>query len=160
MQPPSTLQRSAVLTACADMIRACGLTLVELAQELGQPLQATPVVLPPAMRDPNTVRPRAEQALEYVREAGGLGLRELMAIMGLIGYLLQRLRIPVAPVVLGLVLGSTLENQYRTALILSEGSHQGFLDSKVALAFFILTVLMIGMQMWSSNKKNAAPAIG
>lgn len=83
MQPPSTLQRSAVLTACADMIRACGLTLVELAQELGQPLQAAPVVLPPAMRDPNTVRPRAEQALEHVREAGGLGLRELMAIMGL-----------------------------------------------------------------------------
>lgn len=78
----------------------------------------------------------------------------LMAIMGLIGYVLQRLRIPVAPVVLGLVLGSTLENQFRTALILNEGSYQGFLDSSVALGFFILTVLMIGMQLWSTNKKN------
>jgi putative tricarboxylic transport membrane protein len=81
----------------------------------------------------------------------------LMCIMGMFGYLLQRLSIPVAPVVLGLVLGSTLENQYRTALILNEGSHQGFLDSKVALFFFALTVLMIGMQMWTSRKKVPSP---
>lgn len=83
MQPPSTLQRSAVLAACAQMIRSCGLTLVELAQELGQPLQAAPVVMLPTVRGPNTIRPRAEQAFEHVREAGGLGIQELMAIMGL-----------------------------------------------------------------------------
>jgi putative tricarboxylic transport membrane protein len=82
----------------------------------------------------------------------------LMAIMGLIGYVLQRLRIPVAPVVLGLVLGSTLENQYRTALILNEGSYQGFLDSSVALGFFILTALMIAMQLWSTHKNSKSNA--
>lgn len=82
----------------------------------------------------------------------------LMTIMGLIGYLLQRLRIPVAPVVLGLVLGSTLENQYRTALILNEGSYQGFLDSSVALGFFILTALMIAMQFWSTYKNSKSNA--
>lgn len=82
----------------------------------------------------------------------------LMAIMGLIGYALQRLRIPVAPVVLGLVLGSTLENQYRTALILNEGSYQGFLDSNVAMGFFILTALMIAMQLWSTHKKSKSIA--
>ena len=81
-----------------------------------------------------------------------------MAVMGLIGYLLQRLRVPVAPVVLGLVLGGMLENQYRTALILNEGSHQIFLDSKVAVGFFALIVLMIGMQLWSSRKKSQAAA--
>lgn len=82
----------------------------------------------------------------------------LMAIMGLIGYVLKRLSIPVAPVVLGLVLGGTLENTYRTALILNEGSYQGFLDSTVALVFFALTLLMIGGQMWSSRRKSASPA--
>jgi putative tricarboxylic transport membrane protein len=82
----------------------------------------------------------------------------LMAIMGLIGYVLKRLSIPVAPVVLGLVLGGTLENTYRTALILNEGSYQGFLDSKVALTFFALTLLMIGGQMWSSRRKIPSPA--
>lgn len=82
----------------------------------------------------------------------------LMAIMGLIGYVLKRLSIPVAPVVLGLVLGGTLENTYRTALILNEGSYQGFLDSTVALVFFALTLLMIGGQMWSSRRKSASTA--
>jgi putative tricarboxylic transport membrane protein len=82
----------------------------------------------------------------------------LMGFMGLIGYLLQRLRIPVAPVVLGLVLGGTLENQYRTALILGEGSHQGFLESTVAMGFFLLTILMIAMQLWSSRNKKTAPS--
>lgn len=42
MQPPSTLQRSAVLAACADMIRACGLTLAELADEMAKPAPSAP----------------------------------------------------------------------------------------------------------------------
>jgi putative tricarboxylic transport membrane protein len=81
-----------------------------------------------------------------------------MAIMGLIGYFLLRLHIPVAPVVLGLVLGGTLETQYRTALILGEGSYQGFLDSKVALFFFALIVLTLGMQLWSTRRKETSAA--
>jgi len=34
------------------MIRACGLTLADLAQELGQPLQAAPVALPAPFPEP------------------------------------------------------------------------------------------------------------
>lgn len=76
-----------------------------------------------------------------------------MAVMGLIGYILLRLRIPVAPVVLGLVLGGTLETQYRTALILSEGSFLTFADSKVALLFFAMTALTLGTQLWSTRRR-------
>lgn len=74
----------------------------------------------------------------------------LMAVIGLLGYVLQRLRIPLAPVVLGLVLGPTLEQQYRTALILSEGSHRIFLESPFAVVFFALTAAIVGWQAWSS----------
>lgn len=80
----------------------------------------------------------------------------LMGIMGLAGYALQRMRIPVAPVVLGLVLGETLEQQYRTALILSEGRHGIFFESGVALAFFALAALIIGAQAWSSLRRRPA----
>jgi putative tricarboxylic transport membrane protein len=82
----------------------------------------------------------------------------LMAVMGLAGYVLQRLRIPVAPVVLGLVLGETLEQQYRTALILSEGSHAIFYTSGPALAFFALTALTLGLQLRSAVLRRAASA--
>ena len=77
----------------------------------------------------------------------------LMAIVGLAGYALQRMRIPLAPVVLGLVLGPTLEQQYRTALILSEGSHRIFLESGFAMSLFALTLLTIGWQVWSSRRR-------
>lgn len=81
----------------------------------------------------------------------------LMGIMGLFGYVLQRLRIPVAPVVLGLVLGETLENQYRTALILSEGSHRIFIESGPALFFYALTALTIGLHVWSTLRGRHGP---
>ena len=50
----------------------------------------------------------------------------LLAAAGLMGYLLIRARIPITPVVLGLVLGPTLEKEYRTAVILSEGQYDIF----------------------------------
>ncbi|OFW00347.1 MAG: hypothetical protein A3I61_07090 [Acidobacteria bacterium RIFCSPLOWO2_02_FULL_68_18] len=81
-----------------------------------------------------------------------------MAVFGLGGYLLQRARIPLAPVVLGLVLGPTLEQQYRTALILSEGSHRIFLESPVALVFFALTAAIIGWQIRSSLARGGTSA--
>ncbi len=80
----------------------------------------------------------------------------MMSVMGLLGYILQRIHIPVAPVVLGLVLGQTLEQQYRTALILSEGSHRIFTDSGVALLFFGLTALTLALQLRSSLRRRPA----
>jgi putative tricarboxylic transport membrane protein len=79
----------------------------------------------------------------------------LMGAMGLFGYVLLRLRIPIAPVVLGLVLGETLERQYRTALILSEGSHRIFVSSVPAVLFLSLTALTIGWQVWSAMRARA-----
>src|SRR6185312_17420264 len=46
----------------------------------------------------------------------------VMLIMGLAGYFLQRVHIPVTPIILGIVLGATLEREFRTALLMSDGS--------------------------------------
>jgi putative tricarboxylic transport membrane protein len=82
-----------------------------------------------------------------------------LAAVGLMGYLLMRARIPVTPVVLGLVLGPTLEKEYRTAIILSEGRYDIFYTSPVALLFFALALLVIGLQVVSSMRdKQAARA--
>jgi TctA family transporter len=63
----------------------------------------------------------------------------VMIGIGLLGYLLLRARIPVTPIILGLVLGPTLEREFRTALILSEGSLNIFYTSMPAMLFFGLT---------------------
>ena len=51
----------------------------------------------------------------------------VMIIMGLIGYFFNRIRLPVTPIVLGLVLGRTIEQEYRTAMSLSAGDPSIFL---------------------------------
>ena len=83
----------------------------------------------------------------------------LMVGMGLFGYVLNRLRIPVAPVVLGLVLGETLEASYRQALILSAGDFTIFVSSVPAVLFLGLTVLAIGLEAASSwrHRRQAIP---
>jgi len=76
-----------------------------------------------------------------------------LAAAGLMGYLLMRARIPVTPVVLGLVLGPTLEKEYRTAVILSEGHFDIFYTSPVAMLFFGLALLVIVLQIASSLRE-------
>jgi putative tricarboxylic transport membrane protein len=73
-------------------------------------------------------------------------------VIGFAGYLLLRVRIPVAPVLLGLVLGPTLEREVRTALIMSEGHLSIFYSSPPALLFFGLTLLVIGAHVVGSMR--------
>jgi putative tricarboxylic transport membrane protein len=81
-----------------------------------------------------------------------------LAACGLMGYLLLRARIPVTPVVLGLVLGPTLESQYRTAMIMSEGQFGIFYTSPTALLFFALALAVIVLQLWSNARHRAQDA--
>ncbi|MBI3433782.1 MAG: tripartite tricarboxylate transporter permease [Proteobacteria bacterium] len=76
-----------------------------------------------------------------------------MAIIGLIGYLLVRVRIPLTPIILGLVLGPTLEREYRTAIILSEGNYDIFYTSWPAMGFFALSALVLAMHVRSTLRE-------
>jgi putative tricarboxylic transport membrane protein len=79
-----------------------------------------------------------------------------MLTVGFVGYLLGRARIPVAPVLLGLVLGPTLEREVRTALVMSEGSYSIFFDSAPSLFFLGLAVLIIVGQALGSFRTRKA----
>jgi putative tricarboxylic transport membrane protein len=83
-----------------------------------------------------------------------------LAAAGLMGYLLLRARISVTPVVLGLVLGPTLEKEYRTAVILSEGQLDIFYTSPTAMLFFGLALLVIVLQLMASMRESSAARKG
>ncbi|MEJ2374217.1 MAG: tripartite tricarboxylate transporter permease [Pseudolabrys sp.] len=78
-----------------------------------------------------------------------------LAALGLMGYLLQRVNIPITPVVLGLVLGPILERNFRQAMILSEGHYDIFYKSPTAMAFFALAVIVVGLQAWGTMRAGA-----
>ena len=67
----------------------------------------------------------------------------VMLCMGVVGYLMLRLDIPVAPFLIAFVLGPLLEDNFRQSLLLSEGGLGIFFHNAICLVFWALTALSI-----------------
>lgn len=63
--------------------------------------------------------------------------------LGIFGYFLMRGGFPIAPAVLGLVLGRMFEREFRTALRTSSGSLTVFLNRPIALVLIIISALVV-----------------
>lgn len=66
-------------------------------------------------------------------------------ILGVVGYLLKKADYPISPLVLGLILGPMLEDNYRLAVKLAQGNHFVFLQSPIVLA--MLAAILIAF-LW------------
>ena len=64
----------------------------------------------------------------------------MAVFFGVVGYGMRKFGFPVAPVLLGLVLGPILEANYRRALIISGGAHSIFLVKPLSLILLLLAV--------------------
>lgn len=67
----------------------------------------------------------------------------VMVIMGIIGYFMRLLDIPIAPAVLGVVLGPLAEVSLRRSLLMSKGSLAIFIERPGSLIVLILTVIYL-----------------
>lgn len=67
----------------------------------------------------------------------------LLIVCGVAGHFLSKHDFPLAPLVLGLVLGPMIESNMRRALTASNGDFSIFLTKPVSLVFLILAVLWI-----------------
>ena len=62
---------------------------------------------------------------------------------GMAGVVLRVLGFPLLPVVLGVVLGSLVESNYRRSLLLSGGAHSIFLEDPAAVVLLSLAALVV-----------------
>jgi len=76
----------------------------------------------------------------------------IMIIFGFIGYLMQKIQMPVAPVVFGLVLGPLLEENIRRSLIVSAGDWSVFFERPISLIFILISVLALALPIFSRSK--------
>ena len=67
----------------------------------------------------------------------------VMIIFGIIGFVLREMEYPMAPLVLGIILGDILDKNLRRALILSNGDIAPFFTRPICLGLFILTMLIV-----------------
>ncbi len=76
---------------------------------------------------------------------------------GVLGYMMTVLKYPVAPAVLGVVLGPKLEKNYFTALLMSDGSRKIFFESPLAIVLWILLALvLVGPHVTRAIRKRRA----
>lgn len=65
----------------------------------------------------------------------------ILFISGAVGFILKKLNFPIAPIILGLVLGPMFESNFRRSLVLSNGDWSTFVTRPIS-AFFLLVVIV------------------
>ncbi len=77
---------------------------------------------------------------------------------GVIGFLLDRVKVPLGPFVIGFVLAGIFEAELRSSLQMSDNGILGILDRPIALAFVLVSIAMLVwplVQTW--RQRRSAP---
>jgi putative tricarboxylic transport membrane protein len=81
----------------------------------------------------------------------------VMLAFGLIGFVLRHFGYPIAPLVLGIVLGDLLEKNLRRALLLSDGDLTPFFTRPISGFFAAMIIGTIAWKLWSLRRARPAP---
>ncbi|MBS9402351.1 tripartite tricarboxylate transporter permease [Halomonas sp. TRM85114] len=66
----------------------------------------------------------------------------LMLIVGFVAFLLVRNGFPMAPAILGLVLGKTVENNFMSAMMRTDGNFLGFFSRPISATLGVIVILI------------------
>lgn len=77
----------------------------------------------------------------------------VMVGFGVFGYILRKLDVSLIPLVLGMLLGSGMENSLRRALSISGGDFSILVQSPMAIVLYVLTAAMLGLAVVFALRK-------
>lgn len=83
----------------------------------------------------------------------------LMAGLGIAGYFLRKADVPMAPLILGLVLGETLEQNLRRALSMSGGEISILWESPISMGLWASACAIVAGPMLYRKLKRRSPAV-
>jgi TctA family transporter len=78
----------------------------------------------------------------------------IMLVLGIVGWLLEENGFPVAPIILGLVLGEMFEQNFMTSMIKADGSLLGFFSRPIAATLGVMTILLWIVLLWRLRRPN------
>lgn len=67
----------------------------------------------------------------------------VMTLFGLIGYFMRKMGVPLAPILMGLILGDDLEQNFRRTLLANDGSYFAFINNPLDIALVIGVVVVL-----------------
>ena len=91
--------------------------------------------------------------------SGGIFDVWVALLFGVLGFFMERHGFPVAPVVLGMILGPLLENALRQSLLLSDGNPFVFFTRPISCAFMIISILIIVIVTYKQIGKRSADTV-
>jgi putative tricarboxylic transport membrane protein len=77
----------------------------------------------------------------------------IMAIMGLLGYVLRKFDFEIAGIVLGIVLAPIIERSLRQSLAMSHGSYSIFFTRPISLFFLLAALILFALALISFIRK-------
>jgi putative tricarboxylic transport membrane protein len=77
----------------------------------------------------------------------------VMAVFGVIGYLLPKIGCEAAPLILGFILAPMLEDNFRRSLVLSRGDWSIFIERPIAAILLATSVLLVLVMVLPSIRK-------
>lgn len=126
---------SAMLTWASIMLLICGIAMARVSVTV---LKMPVAILMPAV------------AFLSVMGSYALGFNVfnvyLMFLLGIVAYLMEEMGYPIAPLVIGMILGPMADANLRRALLGSEGSLEPFITRPIALTLLVLIVLSLILQ--------------
>ncbi|WP_042467658.1 tripartite tricarboxylate transporter permease, partial [Aeromonas salmonicida] len=81
----------------------------------------------------------------------------VMALVALIAIGLRLLDFPMAPMLLGFILGGMLEDNLRRALVINDGSLSFLWERPITLGFTLVTLVMLLLPIWQWWQARRAP---
>jgi putative tricarboxylic transport membrane protein len=67
----------------------------------------------------------------------------VLVFFGILGFIMQEMEYPVAPMILGLILGTMLDTNFRRALVIAEGEILPFVSRPICMVLIVFIVLTL-----------------
>ena len=81
----------------------------------------------------------------------------LMLILGIFGYLVRKINVPLGPIVLALILGPMVEENFRKSLVMSYGDSSVFLTRPISAVLLLLALISVVTTLIRERKGKHIP---
>ena len=87
----------------------------------------------------------------------------VMLVLGIVAYLMEENGFPVAPAILGIVLGGMVEDNFMASMIKADGSMLGFFSRPIAATLGVIAIMLwltpIIAALWKQYRRMRSPTV-
>jgi putative tricarboxylic transport membrane protein len=84
----------------------------------------------------------------------------ILLVLGVLGLFMRRYGYPVAPMVVGLILGPIFEDQLRRSLAISQGNPVELVSTPIAATIYVVLIVIFVLSFWLKRRQQVLESEG